>query len=359
MLERLRPETDAVGMLNRIVPGTLAVVIVVAGCTSEVGTVGSSVWAGEEVLSVGVLDGAEDQVLGSVDDIRLGDAGDVFILDAQSHRLRRFDSGGNLLAAVGQEGDGPGDFSYPSAIALLGDSVVAVLNQAHQYLTLFETDSLSLVGTQPLPSWFRDFCFIGDRMFALRLIDGHVIHEVDASGEVVASFGEAVPFPTDPEDTEGLGQRLAEHSGLGELLCHQATESILVLPHILPNLRSWSSDGDLNWEVVLNPYYQTRAGSTDRGHTLGADPETGLATNAVSLFSGDDGSVIAQLIDRSQGQPAGEETPRSVLIDLNSREMIDLGEALPRTEFLREGVAYGWEEMPFPRVFARVIEWER
>ena len=65
----------------------------------------------DPVLSIGTVGGTEDFQLHQVDDaLRLRD-GRIVVANAGSHRLLVFDEEGDYLAAWGQRGQGPGDFS--------------------------------------------------------------------------------------------------------------------------------------------------------------------------------------------------------------------------------------------------------
>lgn len=65
----------------------------------------------DPVLSIGTVGGTEDVQLHQVDDaLRLRD-GRIVVANAGSHRLLVFDDRGDYVAAWGQRGQGPGDFS--------------------------------------------------------------------------------------------------------------------------------------------------------------------------------------------------------------------------------------------------------
>lgn len=65
----------------------------------------------DPVLSIGTVGGTEDVQLHQVDDaLRLRD-GRIVVANAGSHRLLVFDDQGDYVAAWGQRGQGPGDFS--------------------------------------------------------------------------------------------------------------------------------------------------------------------------------------------------------------------------------------------------------
>jgi DNA-binding beta-propeller fold protein YncE len=45
-------------------------------------------------------------------------AGNVFVVDAENHRIQKFDTTGGFLGAWGSEGTGSGQFVYPQRVAV-------------------------------------------------------------------------------------------------------------------------------------------------------------------------------------------------------------------------------------------------
>jgi len=68
----------------------------------------------------------------------LDSRGNLYILDTGNHRVQKFSPDGSYLASFGQQGQGPGDFSYPDSIDIDGEDMVWVSdpnNQRIQVLT--------------------------------------------------------------------------------------------------------------------------------------------------------------------------------------------------------------------------------
>jgi len=63
--------------------------------------------------------------------------GEWFVLDRRSAQVHRIDASGSLVESFGRQGEGPGEFRRPAAIASRGDSVVVVDGGI---LHLFRTD---------------------------------------------------------------------------------------------------------------------------------------------------------------------------------------------------------------------------
>lgn len=54
------------------------------------------------------------------------DAGDglLYVSDTQAHQIKVFDATGRLLRSIGQRGEGPGEFNFPTYLSLAGDLLI-------------------------------------------------------------------------------------------------------------------------------------------------------------------------------------------------------------------------------------------
>jgi len=76
-------------------------------------------------LEVGVVEGSEGEMFVSVFDAALLPDGGVVVLDAGAFELRFFDASGQLVASAGGYGEGPGEFTGPHGVEVIGNSVVS------------------------------------------------------------------------------------------------------------------------------------------------------------------------------------------------------------------------------------------
>jgi 6-bladed beta-propeller len=122
-------------------------------------------WAGKEVTKEGVVhvmnpvtpsdgqttitprevwraggDEEEDVLFGVLTSVDIDDQGNVYALDMQLSQVNVFDRDGNLLRTIGREGEGPGEFRRASAMFLMPDANVAVLQQMPGKLVLLSPD---------------------------------------------------------------------------------------------------------------------------------------------------------------------------------------------------------------------------
>jgi len=109
-----------------------------------------SVWDGAATLveeaSIGVEAGAEEYMLGAVAGIWTDDQ-HIIVVDRQVPTVRVYDIDGNHLRDLGQEGQGPGEYSYPSLIAG-DDGRVLIQDAGADRWVVFALDGTSL-GTWP------------------------------------------------------------------------------------------------------------------------------------------------------------------------------------------------------------------
>ena len=98
----------------------------------------------EQVYSVGSMMGDEWETFGEVGSVAFDAEGNLYILDAQSHRVVVVDSEGNFLREFGKEGDGPGELRFPRDLVVTPDGIVAVRDMGHQALVLFESNGTYL-----------------------------------------------------------------------------------------------------------------------------------------------------------------------------------------------------------------------
>lgn len=104
-----------------------------------------------------VLRVVEDLRIGSVDDpdagftriagVRVAADGRVVVLEQREMQIRVYDAQGRRVRVIGGEGEGPGEFRYPSSLGLRNDTIW-VVDALSRRLTLFDLDG-RLLATVP------------------------------------------------------------------------------------------------------------------------------------------------------------------------------------------------------------------
>jgi hypothetical protein len=291
----------------------------------------------EERLAIG-----DEGTFGRISDLIADQSGHIYVLDRYLKKVDRFDASGVHLATVGKEGEGPGEFSYPSALALWGEADLYVYDRSNLRLSRFATedDALTLVEEARVPFSAGAICTLGDRIFAMGLLEGYVVHELSSEGEVVASFGQA----------EGDDAVVQEYVSAGRLLCDEATATILAVPLTSPQVRAFAPSGELRWGVELTDYHKTAYERGDGDFIRPRRDASRKAHVAVGVVAVGPGVALVQM-RLSSLEPTGLD------YDLDSRFLsladgTEIGRRpdLPRVAYVRDSVAYASVEDPYPRV---------
>jgi len=71
--------------------------------------------------------------------------GHLYVADSLNHRLQRFDAAGKLLGAFGQAGDGTGDFAKAKGVAVDSEGHVYVADSLYDVVQIFDRDGRFLL----------------------------------------------------------------------------------------------------------------------------------------------------------------------------------------------------------------------
>jgi hypothetical protein len=82
-------------------------------------------------LSIGTVDGPEELQFFRVTALAVAPDGAVLVGDG-SGTIREFDGAGGFVRSIGRRGDGPGEFQWPSAIHMYGDTIAVVDGRLHR-----------------------------------------------------------------------------------------------------------------------------------------------------------------------------------------------------------------------------------
>lgn len=307
---------------------------------------------GEPRLTIGVLDGPDEEVFGDIVDVQTDRSGNIFVLDRQALELRWFGPDGRFLGRAGGEGAGPGELRAPSGLGIDADGQLHVLDIRNVRISTYEpTDSgLVHVGDAPQVRGYN-LCVLGHRRYVVLPDEKAVIHEVGRDGSGVRSFGE--PEPLDRETERELSAHvpvLRALSNRGPLHCDSNSDTVLLLSERLPLVRAFSSDGEPLWRMTLEDYHRVRweSGRGGRGVRMAPDPGSGSAHTGRAITTDAAGRVIVTLHEGSLADPDGRLETRV----LSSRDGEEVGRTpVPMTiTAVQDGRFYGYSEQPFPRV---------
>ncbi len=114
------------------------------GDTITVRTLSGSVWSDTARLvpevTIGVLEGADEYVIGEPRSIAVDLEGVIYVLDEQVPVLRAYAPDGTHLRDLGREGGGPGEYNGPDGMAVLPDGRVLVRDPPNGRISVFGSD---------------------------------------------------------------------------------------------------------------------------------------------------------------------------------------------------------------------------
>lgn len=102
--------------------------------------------AGEPILSLGTLEGADELMFGRIASVARDGGGNLIVADNGAGEIRIFDAGGSHLRTFGRKGEGPGEFQVLSGAWPGADGTVVALDRRLGRITRFDPAG-SLIGT--------------------------------------------------------------------------------------------------------------------------------------------------------------------------------------------------------------------
>ncbi len=147
-------------------------------------------------FSIGVEEGDENFMFGSILDVALDSEENIYVLDSRNLQVRKFDPQGSFLFSLSLEkGQGPREVSQTSAIAVTPSGEIAVFDQGAKKLLLFDSQGQF---RKPLQFDFQatDIAVYGPNQIAvLGIKDGAPLHIYDREGNYLESFGQLFEVP--------------------------------------------------------------------------------------------------------------------------------------------------------------------
>lgn len=305
---------------------------------SALGSEGTSTLAAAEGLTE-IARVGDTNAFGTIDGVKEVEESRVAVLDAANGVVSLYTRDGRLLFRFGRRGGGPGEFF--AAVDLEEDTAgrLLVLDRGSQRISVLQIvgDSLALARELHLRFTPGDMCLVEGRVFVLGVLEGKLIHELDADGDVVRSFGSR-------SDTNAFKDAL---TGMGRIACSNAREAIALVPRTLKEVYVYSVQGALLRKDSI-PGYSEIVYATNGTSVRPRTPASGYWNEIAAVTWIDDNTVLVQL--------HREPNPGSPL--LQGREFrLDGGwaptpRALPRVGDIVGKTVYVMEANPYPLVKA-------
>jgi hypothetical protein len=117
-------------------------VVDTVGDTITVRTVAGSVWGDtmylEPDVSIGLVEGPDEYLIGDPRSVAVGPDGTIYVLDVQVPVLRAYAPDGTYLRDIGRQGGGPGEYESPDGMTAMADGRVLVRDPGGARIVVFD-----------------------------------------------------------------------------------------------------------------------------------------------------------------------------------------------------------------------------
>lgn len=295
---------------------------------------------------IGSLSGPD--ALGLVESVAAGRDGRFYVLDSRSHRLRMYGPEGDLLHAVGGQGQGPGEFSSPEDLAITRDGRILVVDRSRRVEVFLRSgDRLRHENRFRLRSTPWDACVLDGHLVIQAVAHGAgtTIDVYDLDGNRLRSFGEMTPGETLIE---------GETFSWGTVACLTGGR-ILYVPQFSDRVALYTLAGDRLWRTEMPDYSPVTVEelSGDRRSFQWTSPEgTHRALRAVALPGGRVAAVHLVLRDTTSTGRHDVQGRRTLFFDVDSGDLLADTRQLPLFDAISRERFFAVRQLPFPTVTA-------
>ena len=130
-------------------------------------------------LTLGAVNGPPDQLFSQIGDLEVRSDGTLIVLEngGPSRMIREFDASGQFIRELGGIGEGPGEFTYPQAMALAPDGRLFVLDRGARTRRMIVYSQAG----DPIAHWWPFPAFRGAAGY-----DPDGLIRFDPSGEIIS-----------------------------------------------------------------------------------------------------------------------------------------------------------------------------
>ena len=211
-------------------------------------------------------------------------SGNIYVSNSREHRILKFDPSGNLLAKIGQKGQGPGEFISPKRVMPRKDFVV--VHDSRNYRIQFLDQNGNYVKSFKVYKIYWDMAMNDDGLiFAapIRMDKNSLLIDVlSQDGKLLYSFGEPKDLKYDWSDLNIVKLTFNKR---GELL---------VAFHHFPIVRKYSPEGKLLAEFKIDYKIMNfkEKMNLDANNSRGSKGKTGYALIISAIQAADEGFYI-------------------------------------------------------------------
>jgi hypothetical protein len=303
-------------------------------------------------LTIGRLQGSNQEIFGVIQAIVADADGNLYVLDKQSLEIRTFSQSGSFLGSAGRRGSGPGEFRVPVSMSIDESNRLYVLDNYFERATVFarQTARLNPIGTIKLPHNPQALCAFRDKLYVVAPTEKAIIHEFRNSGDSIRSFGEPQRVIDDKRlSSVSVRASLLEQQNAGHITC--TNNGLIVFAHrSLPYVVAFRSDGRLAWRSTLSDFNRVRWVTGSSAQSLTQTPAPGKSTvhQTVSVITVDDSTVGVVISERSLRGQVGDFHVR-LLSSANGRERNRATSPVLIAGSTNYGF-FGYVNTPFPTV---------
>ena len=146
-------------------------------------------------FEIGILDGDENYVFGTINDVEVDSKGNIYVLDGKMTRIVKFNKDGTFLLRFGKKGQGPGEFEFPENMAIDSEQKIFVLGIGK--VLIFDDEGNHL---QSFPYNFYGIDIVldnKDNLILLGLQNEEIFHVYDRNGNHLYSYGTGFDVPNE------------------------------------------------------------------------------------------------------------------------------------------------------------------
>ncbi len=303
------------------------------------------------VVEIGVAHGESSYELGRIADLATDRRGLVYVLDQLNSEVRVYAPDGRFLNRIGRAGQGPGEFSLPTALVVAGEDLYVLDQRNRRILQFAIEDSVAVyrrAAALPFPA--SDLCVLNGEIYLFGYYRGAILHAFSMTAGVRRSFGTSF--------AEKPSRLLHATTNAGFILCIAQPPTLILLPYIWPRLDAYSPDGELLWRTTLPGYREQKIQINLDGSVTYKWNETAAFHLGAGLHFLAPASIIVQLglLRRGATSPDAFSSITTQFFSVEDGKFLGSTDEVPRLGGVRPGFAYGVVNDPVPRITVYRLE---